>query len=81
MIQFQAHIVDNGNKDRFYTLETLSGGFKYAAQEIAKRAHVQNGGHVVVAEMDFDYPSHKFVVTAYEFDVISGKVENLKPVK
>lgn len=81
MFQFQAQITDNGNKSRLFTYESIDNSFSRAAWRIMEDAHVQNGGHVVVALMTFDHPSHSFQIQSYEYDVISGRIENLKAVK
>lgn len=80
MFQFQAQIIENG-KQRFYSMGTTENSFTHAANEITRYANVKNGATVQVAKMTFDYPTKQFIVTAYTFEVVDGKVENLQPAK
>lgn len=81
MFQFKAQIIDNGGKQRFFTLDMMNNSITRAAFNIMRNANVQEGGHVRFARLSFDCPSERFTVIEYEFDVIGGKVENLKPVE
>lgn len=80
MFQFQSVITENG-KTRNYHFETSNNSFTYAAKTVMQDANVRDGASVLIARMVYDTPSRSFQVIAYTFDIIDGKVKNLKPAE
>lgn len=81
MFQFKSQITNNAGKHRHVSFSTSDNSFTRAAQTLTEAARMLDGDHALIALMRFDHPTQSFTVMQYEFDLIDGKVENLKAVQ
>ena len=74
MMEVKAQIIDNGNKQRFASINLFSWNPQAAARKIIETAHVLNGS-VRMGHVSFDHPSQSFRASECVFDVVDGKLD------